>query len=108
MSQITNEEIEKLKLLGIVLEKEISKLKLEYANLEKDYNHLLDEKNRLKEDLVKEKEKVNSIFNDDTLIKLYYSKDWKHVLKFYSFKKKYLSNDSAISKRINGVVDLFK
>lgn len=102
------EEIEKLKLWGIVLEKEKNKLQLEFSNLEKAYKHLEEEKKQLKTELDKEKEKLNAIFNDDTLIKLYYSKDWKTILKLYSFKKKYLSNDSPVSKKVNWFVELFK
>lgn len=101
-------EIEKLKLWAINLEKDYDKSKLDYANLENDYGNIIEERNRLKLEREREKEKINNIFNDDTLIKLYYSKDWKHVLKFYSFKKKYLSNDSPISKKVNSFVDIFK
>ncbi|MEO7523299.1 MAG: glycosyltransferase family 2 protein, partial [Ferruginibacter sp.] len=102
------EEIKRLKLLRIILEKENNKLKLEYTNLQKVYHHLLTERDQLQLDLDKEKQKFNAIFNDDVLIKLYYSKDWKDILKLYSFKKKYLSNDSPVSKKINGFVNLFK
>jgi GT2 family glycosyltransferase len=102
------DEIESLKLKEIILEKENNKLKLEYASLAKAYKNLEEEKNKLKENFEKEKEKLNTIFFDDTLVKLYYSKDWKLILRLYSIKKKYLSNDSPISKKINSFVDLFK
>ncbi len=104
----SNEEIEKLQLWGIVLEKEISKLKTEFSTLETNYKNLLEEKKKVELDLEKEKEKLNNIFNDDKLIKLYYSKDWKLILKLYAVKKKYLSGDSPVSKRINSFVNLFK
>ncbi len=104
----SKDEIENLKLKGIILEKENNKLKLEYASLAKAYKNLEEEKNKLKENFDKEKEKLNAIFNDDTLIKLYYSKDWKLVLRLYSFKKKYLSNDSPVSRKINSFVNFFK
>lgn len=102
------EEVEQLKLRETILEKENNKLKLEYAGLAKAYKELEDERNRLKKNYEEEKAKLNAIFNDDTLIKLYYSKDWKLVLKLYAFKKKFLSNDSVISQKINSVVDFFK
>lgn len=89
-------------------DKDYSRLKIEYNNLEKNCKSLVSQRDHFKAELEKEKQKVEKIFNDDTLIKLYYSKDWKTVLKFYAFKKKYLSGDSPISKRINSFVNLFK
>ena len=92
----------------IRLQNELHTLKLDHASLKNEHKILSKANDELKASLEKEKEKISVIFNDESLIKLYYSKDWKHVLKFYSFKKKYLSNDSEISKKINGFIDLFK
>lgn len=91
-----------------ILEKEIQKLKIECTRLEKANNELSQENSQLKKSIEEEKKKITTIFNDDTIVKLYHSKDWKLVLKLYSFKKKYFSNDSEISKKINSFVDLFK
>ena len=102
------DELENLKLLLSNLQKENDQLKRDYANLENGYKKLAEQRNQQKNELDKEKQKISNIFNDDTLIKLYYSKDWKGILKIYSFKKKYLSNDSAISKKINSFVNIFK
>lgn len=109
------EELERSKLWRHILEKEKHKLKLEfdnlaktYTNLEKEKEQLQRDKEQLQQDFNKEKQKFGAMFNDDTLLKLYYSDDWKIILKIYRFKKKYLSNDSPISKNINGFIDLFK
>lgn len=109
------EELERSKLWRHILEKEKHKLKLEFdnlakafSNLEKEKEQLQRDKEHLQQDFEKEKQKFGAMFNDDTLLKLYYSDDWKIILKIYRFKKKYLSNDSPISKNINGFIDLFK
>ncbi|MEO8770335.1 MAG: glycosyltransferase [Ferruginibacter sp.] len=107
-SSHNNDELENVKLSLSNIEKENDQLKRDYANLENGYKKLVEQRNQQKNELDKEKQKISSIFNDDTLIKLYYSKDWKNILKIYSFKKKYLSNDSAISKKINSFVNIFK
>ncbi len=115
MDDERKQETERARLSGFLLEKENHKIKRDYDNLRNVYNNLLQEKDQLQHDKAqmqldfdKEKQKFDAMFNDDVLLKLYYSDDWKIILKIYAFKKKYLSNDSPISKNINGFIDYFK
>ncbi|MEO7802536.1 MAG: hypothetical protein ABIR81_11070, partial [Ginsengibacter sp.] len=86
------QETERANLWRNILEKEKNRLRLEFDNLAKAYTHLASEKEQLQRDkeqlyhdFNKEKQRFDAMFNDDMLLKLYYSDDWKTILKIYGF-----------------------
>jgi GT2 family glycosyltransferase/SAM-dependent methyltransferase len=96
------------KMLANSLQSKLENLETDYTRSNEQNKALtLENENKQKEIQVLN-ENLRSFYDDKKLIELYHSKDWNLILKLYSIKRKYFSNDSPVNKPFNTFMDFVK
>lgn len=93
------ESLKDKKNLVLTLENAIKNLDIEIEINKTEINEIKSRNNVLNTHLYLSESRLTTILA---------SRWWSYALKHQAFKKKYLSNDSAISKRINNTINKFK